>query len=78
MNFTQEELFYLKQIYEPTMSKAELLNNLTDTISIEENSFLDNLTNRINNMDEIKLKNTILKGLRSLPIDLEDVVREEY
>ena len=71
MELNQEELFILSQVYEDSMDKKSIIEELSSID--EEGNFLKELILKIDALSEENLKTVLEKGIESLSFSLEDV-----
>lgn len=73
MNFSQEELFLLKQVYKEGMRKRDLIFSLDEIeVNEEDTCFLYRLINKIENIVDYNFNEEIIKILDKLEADLID------
>lgn len=71
MFFDQEELYFLKQIFDDNMNKDNLLIYLRNIKDDKQSDFLDNLIDKISNTDDYDFSRFILKELEDLQVDFD-------
>lgn len=71
MFFDQEELYFLKQIYDDNMNKDKLLIYLRSIEDDKQSDFLDNLIDKISNTDDYDFSRFILKEIEDLQVDFD-------
>lgn len=71
MFFDQEELYFLKQIFDDNMNKDNLLIYLRNIEDDKQSDFLDNLIDKISNTDDYDFSRFILKELEDLQVDFD-------
>ena len=73
MNFSQEELFLLRQVYKEGLRKRDLILSLDEIeVNEEDTCFLYRLINKIENIVDYNFDEEIIKILDKLEADLID------
>lgn len=72
MFFSQEELYFLNQVYDTEMDKINLLDYLRSIEDQNDSGFLNNLINKISNINNYDFPKLILMQLNNLQVDLDE------
>lgn len=72
MFFSQEELYFLNQVYDTKMEKSNLLDYLRSIEDQNDSGFLNNLINKISNINNYDFPKLILMQLNNLQVDLDE------